>query len=277
MRPKLTRRIAGCAPEEDTRIIKRLRKKIRDKDQRLRRLDPTLRLEDAERYGPLTLPKLDTLNFAFHRLRASSLADLGAAYRVDGGYSFYALDSCGAARAVLVDAYPTKRMLTEAASRERAEVVWGNFGDTKVAERIGEVDVVVLFDVLLHQVSPDWDELLELYAPRTRLFAVHNPQWLGPETIRLPDLGEENYLAIIPKTRNETLYRAAFERPDEIAPEHGRPNRDVFHLWQWGITDSDLFTRMHSLGFALRYFQDHDYFWGLEHFRNRSFIFEKGA
>jgi hypothetical protein len=247
--------------EEDAQTIKRLRKK----------------LEDAQQYGPLTLPKLEALDFAFGSLRASSLADFGAAYRVDGGYSFYAIDSCGATRVVLVDAHPTQRTLAEAAKRNEAEVVRGYFGDVSVAEKVGEVDAVVMFDILLHQVSPDWDELLGLYASRTRLFVIHNPQWIGPETVRLPDLGEEKFLASIPKIRNEALYRAAIDRPNEIAPVHGRPNRDVHHIWQWGITDSDLISRMRSLGFTQRYFRDNGYFWNLENFRNRSFIFEKDA
>jgi hypothetical protein len=235
-------------------------------------------VEAAQRYGPLKPPKLDLLDFAFRRLRASSFADLGCAYRVDGGYSFYVLDYCDAERAVLVDTHPTERMLAEAASRgERVEVVRGNFGDPEIVERVGKVDAVVVFDVLLHQVAPDWDELLSLYAPRTRLFVVPNPQWLGPETVRLLDLGEEEFLASVPQTRNEAVYRAAIDRPDEIAPAHGRRNRDVHHIWQWGITDADLISRLRSLGFALRYFQDHGYFVGLKDFRNRSFVFEKGA
>jgi hypothetical protein len=235
-------------------------------------------LKDAQqRYGPLVLPKLDLLNFAFRQFRVSSFADLGAAYRVDGGYSFYALDSCGATKAVIVDTHPTEPLMGEAATRKGVEIVRANFGDPQVVQRVGEVDAVVIFDVLLHQVAPDWDTVLGLYAPKTRLFLVHNPQWLGPETLRLLDLGEERFLAVVPKTRNEAVYRAAIDRPHEINPAHGRPNRDVHHIWQWGITDSDLISTMRSLGFALRYFQDHGYFGDLENFRNHSFVFEKDA
>ena len=233
-------------------------------------------VEAAQRYGPLKPAKLDALDFAFRRLGVSSFADLGCAYRVNGGYSFYSLDYYSVARAVLVDTHPTKEMLAEAAARKGVEVVQGNFGDAKIAERVGEVDAVFLFDVLLHQVSPDWDELLGLYAARTRLFVVHNPQWLGPKTVRLPDLGEEEFLSNVPKPYNEATYRAAIERPNEIAAAHGRTNRDVHHIWQWGITDSDLVSRMRSLGFGLRYFQDHGFFLSLENFRGHSFIFEKG-
>lgn len=234
-------------------------------------------LRAAQRYGPLTQAKIDLLDFAFSRFGVSSLADLGAAYRVDGGYTFYAVDCWGAKRAVLVDTHPTERTLAEAALRDEVEVVRGNFGDPEIAARVGEVDAVIMFDVLLHQVSPDWDQLLELYAPRTRLFVLHNPQWLDSKTVRLLDLGEEKYLASVPKTHNEAVYRAALDRPDEITAAHGRPNRDVHHIWQWGITDDSLIGKLNSLGFALRYFQDHGYFWALDLFRNHAFVFEKSG
>ena len=248
--------------EETTKTIRQLRVK---------------RLTEAQRYGPLVQRKLDALDFAFNRFGVVAFADLGAAYRVDGGYSFYALDTSPATRAIIVDTHPTERLFTDAAVREGVEIVRGNFGDPAVIEKVGEVDAVVVFDVLLHQVAPDWDEVRGLYAPKTRVFVIHNPQWLGPETVRLLDLGKEKFLALVPKIRNEAVYRAAIDRPDEVLPERGRRNRDVHHIWQWGITTTDLVLRMLSLGFALRYFQDHGYFGGSENFRNQSFVFEKGA
>ncbi|MGI8890864.1 MAG: hypothetical protein ACR2G0_08810 [Chthoniobacterales bacterium] len=232
-------------------------------------------LNAAQSYGPLTQPKLDVLDYAFSQFKVSSFADLGAAYRVDGGYTLYSFDVCGAKKGVLVDTHPTAKTLIEVGARPGAEVVRGNFGDREIAARVDQVDAVIFFDVLLHQVAPNWDQLLELYSAQTRLFIIHNPQWLGPETIRLLDLGEEKYLSSIPKTRNETVYRSALDRPDEVLPEHGRPNRDVHHIWQWGITDASLISKLDRLGFALRYFKDHGYFWNLDRFRNHSFIFEK--
>jgi hypothetical protein len=235
------------------------------------------RTEVAQRYGGLTLPKIELLDNAFSRFAPSSFADLGCAYRVDGGYSLYAADHWQPKRALLVDTHPTARMVEEAAMRQGLEVVLGNFGDAETIDKIGNVDAIIFFDVLLHQVGPDWDELLKRYAPHTRLFIIHNPQWLGPKTVRLPDLGEENFLKVIPQTRNEALYRAAIDRPTEINPAHQRPNRDVHHIWQWGITDADLIALMGSLGFSLRYFSDNGFFWHLTEFRNHSFIFERGV
>jgi hypothetical protein len=67
------------------------------------------------------------------------------------------------------------------------ELVEGNFGDDGVASLVGQVDAVLMFDVLLHQVSPsDWRRVLSLYAPRTQAFALVGPWWRGETTIRLP-------------------------------------------------------------------------------------------
>jgi hypothetical protein len=46
-------------------------------------------------------------------------------------------------------------------------LIEGNFGSPAVAQQLQNVDAILLFDVLLHQVSPDWDEILDLYATRT--------------------------------------------------------------------------------------------------------------
>lgn len=61
------------------------------------------KLTETQRYGPLVQRKLDVLDFAFNRFGVLTFADLGAAFRVDGGYSFYALDTSAATKAIIVD------------------------------------------------------------------------------------------------------------------------------------------------------------------------------
>lgn len=255
-------------PSPETNFLKEHQQTVEMRQQILR---------EAQSYGPLTQPKLDVLDFAFRRFKIMSFADMGASYRVDGGYTYYSIDCWKPERSVLVDTHPTALTVSRAEERGNVHILRGNFGDPAIAEQVGDVDAVIFFDVLLHQVAPNWDQLLEMYAPHTRLFIIHNPQWIGSETIRLLDLGEEKYLETIPKTRNETVYRAALDRPEEVLPEHGRPNRDVHHIWQWGITDEAMIGKLRSLGFALRYFQDHGFFWNLVDFRNHSFVFERGS
>jgi hypothetical protein len=155
----------------------------------------------------------------------------------------------------------------------------GNFGDRAVAEEVGAVDVVFLFDVLLHQVDPDWDAVLEMYAPNARRFAIVQPQWNGPSTVRLLDLGEAEYLASIPRREDAhgSIYDGLFARLDETNEQRGRPWRDVHDIWQWGITDRDLVDRMAALGFGLRFFENTGPWQGLQRFHEGAFVFDRDA
>ena len=66
-------------------------------------------------------------------------------------------------------------------------------------DQVGRVDAIFLFDVLLHQVAPDWDTILEMYAKNVRVFGIYNQQWTGADTtVRLLDLGEEEYFRNVP-------------------------------------------------------------------------------
>ena len=148
--------------------------------------------------------KKELIDFAYERLtpRPMAFADLGGVWGVDGAYTRYTLQRYGAARAVLVDTNFTDKVIEVAPSFPSLTLVKGNFGDPATAERVGNVDAIFLFDVLLHQVKPDWDQVLAMYAPRTRLFVVYNQQWVGGHrTIRLVDLPRDQYFANVPADR----------------------------------------------------------------------------
>jgi hypothetical protein len=219
------------------------------------------------------------IDYCFERLGADSFADLGGVWGIDGAYARYAADAHSPARGVVVDEAFTERYLELERKLPHLTHVPGNFGDRAVAERLGEVDVVFLFDVLLHQVAPDWDEVLEIYAPLCRRFAIVQPQWNGPETVRLLELGEAEYLASIPKRDDAhgSIYDGLFERLDEQNERRGRPWRDVHDIWQWGITDRDLTDRMAALGFGLRFFENTGPWHGLERFHESAFVFDRDA
>ena len=102
----------------------------------------------------------------------------------------------------------------------------------------------------LGMVDPDWDQVLELYAPATSSFVIANPQWeRGETTVRLIDLGRERYLEAVPPGEATP---ELFDRLDEW---HRGPaaavSRHANHVWQWGITDADLVAKMDELGFSL--------------------------
>ena len=109
-------------------------------------------------------------------------------------------------------------------------------------DEIGEVDAIMLFDVLQAWSDPDWDQVLELYAPATSCFVIANPQWEGAgATIRLIDLGREKYLEAVPPW---AAHLELFDRLDawDVAAE--RREGDAIEVWQWGITDADLRAKM---------------------------------
>jgi len=201
-----------------------------------------------------------------------SFADLGGVWAVDGGYTFFALERFAVERAVLVDEQHTDAVRERARAFSQLELMRANFGAAETAEGVGAVDTVILFDVLLHQVAPDWDAVLRLYAPLTRSFVIVNPQWTeGDGAVRLLDLGREEYLSSVPPMGE--LHDGLFNRLDEINPERGRPWRDVHDVWQWGLTDAALEGTLERLGFGLAHYEDAGPWQGLARFRNRSFVF----
>lgn len=229
------------------------------------------------RYSHLNAAKLRVIDFCFGELGARSFADLGGIWAVDGGYARYAADVHKAERGVVVDDDFTEAYLEAEQGLPNLTHVRGNFGSRDVAESLGQVDVAFFFDVLLHQVAPDWDDLLATYATVCRCIAIVQPQWNGPDTVRLLDLGQKEYLASIPggDAAHGTIYDGLFDRLDELNEQRGRPWRDVHDIWQWGITDADLIARMRQLGFALRHSDDTGPWRGLDRFHEGAFVFER--
>jgi hypothetical protein len=206
----------------------------------------------------------------------ASFADLGGVYGVDGAYTFYTLRKYGARRSFLVDTDFTDALVKKARSKGGLTLIQGNFGEESVAEQVGMVDAIFLFDVLLHQVKPDWNEILENYSKRTNYFAVHNPQWTGSEnTVRLLDLEREEYFRNVPHDQEHPTYKALFDKMNEIHPQHKRIWRDIHNVWQWGITDRDLLRTMENLGYKMQYYKNCGRFTSLANFENHAFVFQK--
>jgi hypothetical protein len=119
--------------------------------------------------------KVDIIDQAFSSLRIESFADLGGVWRVEGAYTFHALDKYRVKDAVLVDTHPTPTVVARAKSYPQLRLIKGSFGDQPVVDEVGRVDAVFLFDVLLHQVSPDWHTILEAYAKNVlRAHSAHH-------------------------------------------------------------------------------------------------------
>jgi hypothetical protein len=245
----------------------------------LKSLPATLKsaMKRATLYSSLVDYKLDLIDLALVTQKVRSLADLGGVWGIDGGYTFYALDNYNLDKSVLVDTHPTDAVMARSGKYPQFQFVKGNFGDTRVAEQVGQVDAVILFDVLLHQVSPDWDSVLEMYANRSRCLIILNQQWIRPgKTTRLLDLGEDEYFRNVPFSKYAETYNNLFQKLSAKHPDHGdRLWRDVHHIWQWGITDADLIAKITSLGFRLQYFKNCGQFHDLVNFENHAFLFSK--
>jgi hypothetical protein len=122
-------------------------------------------------------------------------------------------------------------------------------------------------------VDPDWDQVLELYAPATQSFVIANPQWeRGESTVRLVDLGREGFLEAVPPWPSN---RELFDHLDDWDPVQGCPHRDTSHVWQWGITDADLKRKMGELGFNLEREWSLNPFPDAEGFINKTFVFSR--
>jgi hypothetical protein len=221
--------------------------------------------------------KLELIDEAFRRAPIRSVVDLGGVWAVDAGYAFYAVEEHGAERAVIVDVDIIPAVHERQASLPQVELVQRNFAVASTAEHVGDVDAVILFDVLLHQVKPDWNEVLANYAPHTKHFLIYNQQYTGPKTVRLRDLGKEQYFKHVPESPDLPYYVNYFERPDDLNPFYEEPRtwRDTHACWQWGITDDDLRATMSSLGFNEVYYQNHGPWPGIEQIENHAFLFSR--
>src|SRR5947209_12278611 len=122
---------------------------------------------------PIHPIKAHLLSAAIKRYRLKSLVDVGGCWGVNGGYSFYALSE-GAEQIVIADGEITELTRTRAAGDPRIELRQGMLGDARFVASLPRCDAAIVFDVLLHQVAPDWNEFLALYAERVDHFVIYN-------------------------------------------------------------------------------------------------------
>lgn len=218
--------------------------------------------------------KVEIIDQAFSSFGVGSFAFLGGVCGVEGAYTFHALDNYPVKDAVLVDANITPNIIARAKKYPQLRLINVNFGDQAVVDQVSRVDAIFLFDVLLHEVAPDWDTILEMYAKSARIFGIYNQQWIGSDTtVRLLDLGEKKYFGNVPVDPDEEPYKNLFNKLDQKHPFADRPWRDVRSIWQWGITDHDLESTAARLGFKLVYKK-----WcgkRGEHFESQAFIFSR--
>jgi hypothetical protein len=214
----------------------------------------------APEFGVLDVPidqaKAALVAAAVDRYQLKSIVDVGACWGVHGAYTFDALNSGKIERAVIADGDITYLTRDRARGDARVQLLEGSIGDADFVEGIPACDAAIIFDVLLHQVSPDWDEFLALYSRKVNYFIIWNQDWIGSgQSVRYVDRGLRWYLDNVGESDPARVIRW-FERHNEMCCQFERPWRDVHYFWQWGIVSSDLVATMHKLGFALDYFNN---------------------
>jgi len=251
------------------RIMSSVRNLIRSAVHRIVGRDPNIQLNPD---------KKELIDFACERLHMASFADLGAVWNVEGGYTFYAMERHHVQSAVLVDSEITQPVFVKQHKWPRLQIIQGNFGEDAIARRVGQVDGVFFFDTLLHQVKPDWNEVLELYAANCKHMLVFNRQLTNSsKTVRLLDLGIEEYFRHVPHRADEEPYKTYIRDLDIIHPVYNKPYRDAPDIWQWGIVDADLIRVLHSLGFQMQFYKNCGRCANLKNIEDHAFVFSKST
>lgn len=206
--------------------------------------------------------KAQMISDAVERYGIRSTIDVGGCWGVNGGYTFHALGTGKIERAVILDGYLTQLTRQRAANEPRITLREGDLGDAALIDSVPPCNAAIIYDVLLHQVAPDWDEFLARYARKVDHFIIYNQDWDGERTIRFLDEGPEFYRRHIPDHPERLEYW--FRNLDNPHPTIKRRWRDVHSFWQWGITPRDVIETMRRLGFELDWF---NYFgpWSPEH------------
>ena len=221
--------------------------------------------------------KLNLINLAFRKYypEATSFADLGGVWKVNAAYSRYTMKKFQIKRGVLVDTTIPEPLAQTLQRYQNLQLLWGDFGHPSVIDAIGSVDVILLFDVLLHQANPDWDQIIEHYANKCSCFIIYNQQYIrGEQSVRLTDLPIDEYKEIA-SDHAEELTQYVYEHKNEIHPEYGKPWKDIHNITQWGITDNSLRKLMNRLGFKEVFYKNYGMFINLSAFEEHAFIFIK--
>lgn len=215
--------------------------------------------------------KLKLIDISMNKNDVKSFADFGGVWGVDAGYTFHILDNHVIEKAFLIDDIITPVVKEKAKKYEHLNLINGKFGDSKTLKQVSKIDLILFFDVLLHQVNPNWDDIIKLCSEKTKSFCVYNQQWLGKETVRFPEMSEDDY--------NKHVHISS-EHPEHSKLNKKHPTqkiawKDMHYIWQWGITDDDLISCFNKNGFELKYYENFGKWKGLPNIENHGFVFVK--
>lgn len=204
--------------------------------------------------SPIHPFKGDLIEIAIGSYGIKSIVDVGGCFGVHGGYAFHALEH-GAESGMILDRVITEPTKERAARHPGLTLKTMDLGDREEIARLPRFDAAIIYDVLLHQVDPDWDEFLALYAGKVDTLIIYNQDYAGDETFRFIDKGlewyrEQDFAGFYGKDAVDKW----FARHQEKDPATGKLLRDIHGFWQWGIAYRDIIRVAHEQGFRLDYF-----------------------
>jgi len=200
---------------------------------------------------PMKQSKLDLIDRAMQIYRVRSMLDLGGCWGVNGGYIFHAIRNGNLDKAYLVDGHVTE--LTAERAREFPQLALheAQLGDEASVHKVSHVDAIIMYDIILHQVAPDWDKFIEMWARRTNCLIIYNQNWTkADDVVRFVDQSVDWYIENVPHGNMQAVREWYLEHHNDH-PTLNRKWRDVHYFWQFGIPRSRLLSQIEALGFRI--------------------------
>jgi hypothetical protein len=215
---------------------------------------------------------------AMKKHNVTSFADIGGCWGVHAGYTRAALEAVsGIEKAYVLDQYVTGTSRNLGKRYSQLEFQTALFNQPEFIEEFPQVDALIMYDILLHQVDLDWNDFIAYWADKCRVLIIFNQMWKsGGYTTRFIDNGPEWYKKWVFYT-NEQKLDEWLNTLDETDPATGRKRRDLHSFWQWGIQTDDLVGKCQEHGFRLDYFQNHGPFQNKKRpwIQDEAFVFVK--
>ncbi|MYA09832.1 MAG: hypothetical protein F4060_02515 [Holophagales bacterium] len=185
-----------------------------------------------------------------------SFADLGGCWGVNGAYAFRAAELCGSTlkRGFVLDGNITPQTRETAARHPKVRLVETLLGSREAHDAVGYVGAVIMFDILLHQVNPDWNDFLLAWSQQTDTLVIYNQNWLKtPRTIRFVDRGLGWYRrnVVVWEDENQSTELDGWFARHHERDSRGRLERDSYDFWQFGIRPLEMINLLAHHGFEL--------------------------
>ena len=181
-----------------------------------------------------------------------------------GGYTFYALNNGKIDKAYIVDGYITPATEAEAQKYPQLNLISGQPGDADIARKVGPVDAIIMFDIILHQVAPDWDAFLEMWGSQCKYLIIYNQNWAKDDkVVRFADFDVDWFIKNVSHSNDDSV-RSWYQKHDNFNEELGCKWRDVHYFWQFGIPLKSLVEKLEKLSFTIDYVA-HDTPWSVQY------------